>query len=295
MNGPVIQMKEKVFLVTGGTSGVGKATATGLAKLGAKVVIISRDAQRGQQALDQLAQDTGNDRGEYLVADLSLQSSIKQVSEEFKRRYENLHVLANLAGAVYFEEQLTSEGIERTFAVNYLSHFMLTNQLLDILKASRPSRVITVAGAPRFLKGAKINFEDVQSRKHFSGLRATSNAMFDRVIFAFALARRLEGTGVTSNVFHPGTVRSNLLVTPQNVPLLLKLMTPFFDRSAKETCDIAVYLATAQEVEKVSGVFFDDHMQQVPSLLKKYDEILGNKLWSVSDELITSQTTAVLP
>ena len=112
-----------VFLITGGTSGVGRATALGLARLGAKIVIISRSSERGQDALHSIAEATGNDRGEVLVADLSLQSSIRNVSEEFKRKYDNLHVLANLGGVMYFEKQLTQEGIERMFAVNYLSHF----------------------------------------------------------------------------------------------------------------------------------------------------------------------------
>ncbi|MEH2376728.1 SDR family NAD(P)-dependent oxidoreductase [Nostoc sp.] len=145
-----MDIKNRVFLITGGTSGVGKATALGLARIGAKVVIISRTTESGQAALSDIAEATGNDRAEFLVADFSLQSSIRKVSEEFKRKYDNLHVLANLAGALFFEKQLTQEGIDMTFAVNYLNHFLLTNQLLDILKESRPSRVITVTGAPRF-------------------------------------------------------------------------------------------------------------------------------------------------
>lgn len=118
---------DKVFLVTGGTSGVGQAIATGLAGLGAKVVIISRTAESGQQAVSRLAQATGNDRAEFLVADLALQSSIRSVSAEFKRRYEGLHGLVNAAGALFFDQQLTAEGIDKSLAVNYLSHFYLTS------------------------------------------------------------------------------------------------------------------------------------------------------------------------
>jgi NAD(P)-dependent dehydrogenase (short-subunit alcohol dehydrogenase family) len=118
-----MDIKTRIFLITGGTSGVGKAVALGLARLGAKKVIINRSRESGQHALHALAEATGNERGEVLVADLSLQSSIRKVSEEFKRKYESVHVLANLAGAMYFEKQLTQEGIERMCAVNYLSHF----------------------------------------------------------------------------------------------------------------------------------------------------------------------------
>jgi NAD(P)-dependent dehydrogenase (short-subunit alcohol dehydrogenase family) len=179
-----MDLKDRVFLITGGTSGVGKATANGLAKLGAKIVIVSRSAERGQDALNSIAQATGNDRGEYLMADLSLQSSVKALTEEVKRKYDNLHVLANLAGAIYFEKQLTSEGIERMFAINYLNQFFLTTQLLDMLKESRPARVITVLGNPRFLGNPKINFEDLQSTKKFSGMAALGQGMFARAFFA---------------------------------------------------------------------------------------------------------------
>ncbi len=287
MNGTSMDRKNRIFLITGGTSGVGKATALGLARLGAKIVIIGRSSESGQNALHAIAKATGNERGEVLVADLSLQSSIRKVSEEFKRKYDNLHVLANLAGAMYFEKQLTQEGRERMFAVNYLSHFLLTNQLLDMLKESRPSRVLTVAGAPRFLKHATINFEDIQLEKQFSGLRAAAQAMFARTLFTFELAKRLDQTGVTAVAFHPGLVKSNLLKTAQNVPWFLKVMAPFMQALAKDECEIGVYLAASREFEKVNGVFFNESMQIVPlvpfhTMIK---EDMGRKLWSISEEL----------
>ena len=120
MNATSMDVKDKVFLVTGGTSGIGKATALGLARTGAKIVIISRSAKRGEAALEYIAKATGNERSEFLVADLSLQSSIKKASGEFKREYDNLHVLINVAGAIYFQKQLSGEGIDMMLAVNYL-------------------------------------------------------------------------------------------------------------------------------------------------------------------------------
>ncbi len=282
MNETSMDIKNRVFMITGGTSGVGKAVALGLAKLGAKIVIISRSSESGQNALDSIAEATGNNMGDFLVADLSLQSSIRNVSEEFKRKYDNLHVLANLGEAVYFEKQITQEGRERMFAVNYLSRFLLTNQLLDMLKESRPSRVLTVAGAPRFLKNAKLNVEDIQLEKDFSGLRAASQTMLARTLFTFELAKRLEGTGVTSVAFHPGLVKSNLLRTTPNLPWLLKVTAPFMQALAKDDCKIGVYLAAAREFEKANGVFFNEKMQIVPF---QYDEDTGRKLWSMSEEL----------
>lgn len=285
-----LDIKNRVFLVTGGTSGVGHAIARGLAREGAKVVIISRSKESGEAALNSITQATGNDRGEILVADLSLQSSIRQAAEEFKRRYENLHVLVNVAGAVYFEKQLTPEGIERSFAVNYLDHFLLTNQLLDILKESKPARVITMAGAPRFLKNPKIDFEDLQVEKIFSGMKATSQALYARIFFAFELAKRLEGSGVTSVAMHPGPVKSKLLGRKgQKVPWYLWAMAPLFLFSMKDECEIGVYLASAKEIEVVTGAFFDDKKQQVPFA---FDEAVGKRLWEMSEKL--TRTTARL-
>lgn len=148
---------------------------------------------------------------------------------------DRLHVLVNLGGAVNFEKHLTPEGFGQTFAVNYLSNYLLTIELLDILKASKPARVITVAGAPRFLKHAKINFDDIQSLQHFSGLGALAQSMFARTFFSFALAQRLQGSGVSSLVFHPGFIKSDLA---RNAPWTLKLITSLMNGRGKEVCDI---------------------------------------------------------
>lgn len=281
MNERSQELKDKVFLITGGTSGVGKAIATGVAQMGGKVVIVSRTAERGQEAIRTIAEATGNDRGEFLVADLSLQSSIRNLSEEFTRKYEHLHVLANVGGAMYFERQQTPEGIDRMFAVNVLSHFLLTNLLLDVLKESRPSRVITVAGNPQFLKNHKIDLSDIQLEKNYSHMRAMSQTMFCRILFAFELAKRLEGTGVTSVAFHPGWVKSQL---GRNSPWYLKVMTPLMNARAKAECPIGVYAATAKEIEKANGAFFDDKQQILP-IHEKFDAEAGRRLWSLCEAL----------
>lgn len=275
-------LKGKIFLLTGGTSGVGKATALGLAQQGAKLVIISRSAENGAKALAEISQKTNNDQGEYLVADLSLQSSIRKVAHEFKQKYNNLHVLANLAGGIFFDKQLTTEGIERTFAVNYLSHFLLTNQLLDILKESAPARVITVGGNPAFLKNPHINFDNLQSLDQFSGLNAAAQAMYARVFFAFELARKLQATEVTSVVFNPGVIKSNLTA---HAPWYVKLIAAFYEPFAKEVCQVGAYLATSPKVEQETGVFFNDKMQIVP-FHEKFDLSIGQKLWTVSEGFI---------
>ena len=272
----------KVFLLTGGSSGVGKATALSLAQKGAKIVIISRQATNAGKALHEIAQKTGNDQGDYLVADLAVQASIRKVANEFKQRYSNLHVLANLAGGIFFEQQLTPDGFERSFAVNYLSHFLLTNQLLDMLKESAPARVITVGGNPSFLKHPTINFSDLQSLDRFSGMNATSQAMYARVFFAFELARKLRGTNVTSVVFNPGVIKSNLM---RQAPWYMKLIGAMYEPFAREVCEVGGYLATSPDVESTTGVFFNENRQIVP-LNQRFDVAIGEKLWAVSQSLI---------
>lgn len=279
-------MRGRVCLITGGTSGVGRATARGLAQLGARVVLLCRDADRGTQTLEEIAQETGNRQGEILLGDLSLQASIRHAATEFQSRFDRLDVLANLGGALDFRKSLTPESIDTMFSVNYLGHFLLTTLLLDRLKASGPSRVITVAGAPRFLANPRVNLDDLQLGKSFSGMAALAQTMFARVSFGFELAERLEGTGVTSVVFHPGAIQSRLA---RNVPWWLKVLTaPLmvpFALLAKKECDIAVYLASSPGVEGVSGVFFDDLRRIVPAIRANHDVAAGQKLWEMSEGL----------
>lgn len=281
MNGTSMDIENRVFLITGGTSGVGKAIASGLAGLGAKIVIVGRSRERGQSALQEIAEATGNERGEFLAADLALQSSIRQASEEFKRRYDGLHVLVNAGGAIYWDRQLTQEGVERMFAVNYLGHFLLTHQLMDMLKGNRPARVITISGNPRFLRNPKLDLNDIQLEKRFSGLRAAAQALYARTFFSFELAKRLEGTGVTSVAFHPGLIKSNLV---QGSKWYIRAMTSLINASATANCEIGVYLAAAKEAEAANGVFFDDKKRILP-FHETFDEEIGRKLWRLSEKL----------
>lgn len=274
--------KDKIVLLTGGTSGVGKATALGIAQTGAKIVIISRSARQAEETLLTIAQQTGNHQGEYLVADLARQSSIRQVAHAFKQKYSRLDVLANLAGGIFYDRQLTPDGIERSFAVNYVGHFLLTNQLLDILEASAPSRVITVGGNPFFIKNAKINFDDLQSLDSFSAMTAAGQAMFARVFFAFELARRLHGTNVTSVTFNPGVIRSNLLA---NAPWYMKLLGAAYRPFEQTVCRVGTYLATDPAVATTTGVFVDEKQRIVP-IHQRLDPAVGERLWRASEALI---------
>ena len=278
-------LREETFLISGGSSGVGKATAIGLAQKGAKIVVVNRDATASQRALEEIARRTGNDNGEYLIADLSLQSSVKKLAEEFKNKYNNLHVLANCVGAIFDKKQMTTEGIERTFAINYMSHYWLTTNLLDILQESGPSRIITVAGNPTFLKNAELNFEDLQCVKRFNGLTATSNAMFARLFFTFELAKRLQGTKVTANAFNPGVIKSNLTAKS---PWYLKLLALLYKPFEKDICDVTTWLSTSDEVENVSGKFFNHNRKMIP-FHEKVNPKVGETLWTLSEVLSSNK------
>lgn len=275
-------MASKIFLVTGGTSGVGNAIARGLAKTGATVIIVSRDSKNGQDAVNKITEVSGNKNIDFLVADLSLQSSIKRLSLEIKNKYSRLDGLINAAGALFFEKELTSEGIDKSFAVNYLSHFLLSNELIELFKESAPARILTVGGAPMYLKKPKIDLEDIQLNKGYSGMASVSQTMFARIYFAFELAERLQNSGVTSNVFHPGLISSNLV---KNAPLWLRIMTSILRPWEKTECESGVYAATSPILENKNGIFINSDKKILP-VNQAFDNTIGKKLWEKTISLV---------
>lgn len=260
---------------------MGRATALGLARLGATVVLLCRDPRRGEEALQDLRSKTGNPNIELMCADLSLQREIRRFAGQFRQRYPRLNVLANIAGIVAFNRQLTQEGIELTLAVDYLSHFLLTHLLLDQLRAGAPFRIITVSGGPWILQRAQIRFDDLQLTKRYNGVRAAVQAALAKVLFTFELARRLQGTGVTANTFHPGLVRSKLT---RNFPLPLRVLAELAQPFLKRECPVSVYLASSPEVEGVSGKFFVENRSVFFGAYEK-DEQTARRLWEASERL----------
>jgi len=274
-------MEGKTCLITGGSSGVGKATALGLARLGASVMILSKDASRGERAAEEIRRLSCNPNIRSLSADLSLQASIRGFADNFKRAHGTLHVLGNMAGSLFPRMQLTEEGIEMTLAVDYLSHFLLTHLLLDLLKEAAPARIITVSGGPWVLKRARIHLEDIQLRSHYRWAQAAMQAALARFIFSSELAKLLRGTGVTSNSFNPGKLRSRLTRNfPWYVRALFGMGKPFL----KSECETCIYLATADEMEEVSGKYIlnSRSMECHP---KGYTEQTARRLWDVSKKL----------
>src|ERR687890_2028432 len=201
-------MGEKVCLITVATSGIGKATAMGLANMGAGVVMVGRDQGKGEAALAEIREQSANASVDLMLADLSSQEQIRRLADEFNEAYPRLDVLINDAGLFRSERITTAEGLEMTFAVNHLAYFLLTRLLLDVLKASSPSRIVNVSSGDH--TNGTIDFDDLQGEKGYKGAKAYSQSKLATVLFTYELARRLEGTGVTANCLHPGVVGTNL-------------------------------------------------------------------------------------
>jgi len=275
-------MDEKVCLITGATSGIGKATATGLANMGASVVMIGRDRGRGEAALAEVKEKSTGASLNLMLADLSSQEEIRRLADEVKESYPRVDVLINNAGVIRSERITTADGLETTFAVNHLAHFLLTNLLLDALKASAPSRIVNVASGEQ--RNGTIDFDDLQGEKGYKGAKAYSQSKLATVLFTYELARRLEGTGVTANCLHPGVVGTNLGSGVSGVfGFTVRALTPLM-KSPEKGAETSVYLASSPEVEGLSGRYFAKKAE-ARSSDASYDERLARRLWEASADL----------
>lgn len=276
----------KTYLITGGTSGVGKAIATGIAQTGAKVIIVGRNQSNAEIAIKEIYKKSGNKEVSFIKADLSLMKSVYQLCEQIKSQETYLNGIVNAAGGWFFDKETTSEGIDRSFAVNYLSHFALSTGLLELLKKTEDSRIATVGGNPFFLKKPKLDLNDLQLNKSYGGLKAAGYGMFARIYFAFELADRLKGTSVSSMIFHPGFVKSNL---GNNAPWWLKLISNLSPsvRNAPDTCESGVYVATKENAKSTNGQFFNEK-NEIIEMRKNFDGNTGKKLWMMSESLLSS-------
>ena len=273
------QLSGKTCIVTGANTGIGKETALGLAKLGATVVMVCRDHERGEAALREIKQRSSNDRVELMICDFSSQNSIRQFASGFKQRYDRLDVLVNNAGVVFRERSMTEDGLESTFAINHLGYFLLTNLLLDVLKRSAPSRIVNVASTGH--RFGKLDINAWPTGREYSTFGAYANSKLANVLFTYELARRLEGTGVTANCLHPGGVGTNLFRgLPKFMQALIKLVTISPERGARTS----IYLASSPEVAGVTGKYFARRRQQKSSEAS-HNEEAAHHLWEVSEEL----------
>ncbi len=277
-------MAGKTVLVTGGTGGIGKATAIGLAALGARVGITGREEARARAAAADITRASGNSAVDVFTADMSSQAEVRRLASEVLAAYPRLDVLVNNVGGFWSTRQVTANGLEHTFAVNHLAPFLLTDLLLDRLKVSAPARVVTVSSGAH--AGGTLDFDDLQGERSYSGQKAYSQSKLANVVFTYELARRLDGTGVTATVLHPGVVRTGFAVEDPSLvsKVLVPLLKPFM-KTPEKGAATSVYLASSPEVQGVTGRYFVDRKPRTSSRAS-YDSAAAARLWQISAELV---------
>lgn len=268
-------MNGKVCVVTGANGGIGRETAKELARRGAIVVMICRSKERGEEAQRAVVQETGNPHVELVLCDLASQQQVRRAAADILAKHPKIHVLVNNAAVFLPKREETEDGIEKTFATNYLSHFLLTMLLLDALKAGAPSRIVNVATRTM---GLKIDFDDLMLQKGYSIMKAVGPTKLALILFTKKLAEKLKGTGVTVNALHPGLVKSGLL---DDVPWLMRAMFHLLSTNAEKGARTSVYLATDDAVANTSGKLFAD-CKEVKAGGQAADPAVVDKMWDLS-------------
>jgi retinol dehydrogenase 14 len=277
-------MAGRVVLVTGGTGGIGKATAIGLAALGARVGITGRDLARTGQVAAEIRSAAGNPAIDGFAADMSSQAEVRRLAVAVLDVYPRLDVLVNNAGGFWAHRHPTADGLEHTFALNHLASFLLTNLLLDRLKASAPARVVNVSSHVQ--AEGQIDLDDLQGARAYSGQAAYSQSKLANVMFTNELARRLEGTGVTANSLHPGFVRTDFGAGDQAwfFSVISRVVRPFLKTPAQGARN-SIYLASSPEMDGVTGQFFANKKVKTANKVA-YDTEMTARLWDVSASLV---------
>ena len=281
-------MHGKTVVVTGGNSGIGLETAAALATMGARVLVTARNADKGRAAVADITQrNDGHAQVQLVVFDLADLASVRRGAEEILEQAPRIDVLVNNAGLVLSERRETVDGYEATFAINHLGPFLFTNLLLDRMRESAPARVVNVASTAHASARKGIHFDDLQSRQRYGGMRVYGQSKLANILFTLELARRLEGSAVTANSLHPGTVRTGYGADGDASGFLafgLKLSGPFFLTPAKGA-QTSIYLASSPEVEGVSGQYFVKCKPVQPKPPAR-DAEAAHRLWRVSEELV---------
>jgi NAD(P)-dependent dehydrogenase (short-subunit alcohol dehydrogenase family) len=275
------RMTGRTVLVTGGTGGIGKATAAGLAVLGAHVAITGRDRARADAAAAEIRTATGG-QVDVFVADLSSQADVRRLASDVLAKLPRIDVLVNNVGGYWNTRHVTADGLERTFAVNHLAPFLLTQLLLDRLQESAPARVVTVSSNAH--AAGRIDFDDLQGERSYSGERAYSQSKLANILFTYELVRRLSGTSVTANALHPGVVRTSFgAEDPSGVQrMLVPVLRPFLKSPARGAAT-SIHLASGRV--RVSGRYFVNSKPRASSF-RSYDEADARRLWEISDKLV---------
>lgn len=272
----------KVALVTGATSGLGRVAAEALSREGADLFIVARDRTRGEAAAAQIRAATGG-QVTLLVGDLGVIDDVRRVAAEFRAQRDRLHVLLNNAGATHMRRSVTVDGLETTFAVNHVGYVLLTRELVPVLMSSYPARVVNVASDAH--KSAKLDLDDLQyERRRYSGFRAYADSKLGNLLFTQAMARRLDGTGVTVNAVHPGGVATGFAGNNRVVGLVWRLFKPFL-RTPEAGARGAIFLCTSPKVEDVTGTYWMDDREH-PASAAAQDVDLAERLWSATSRVL---------
>lgn len=274
------------ILITGSTSGIGKATALSLALMNHHIIIHGRNDAVCQRIVNEIKKRSKNQKIDYICADLSNLLEVQQLAFNVKNRFPALNILINNAGTFSLDQKLTGDNLEYTWVVNYLSRFLLTNLLLDLLTQNAPSRIVDISGA--YHKKGIIHFNDINLSDSYSMSKANNQSKLANVLFTYKLARMLEGTKVTINTLHPGAVNTGAILKDKGFSVLTqwmyRLLSLFF-KSPQQGAETSVYLATSSDINGVNGKFFVNK-KPVESSLLSYDETLQNQLWEFSEQLI---------
>ena len=275
-------MKRKTILITGATSGIGKAATRELAGMGHLIVMLIRNLEKGESVRDDILKDLPHATIEMTHCDLASLESVKKATAQIRKAHHQIDVLMNNAGGIYAKRYESEDGYEYTFAVNHLGHFLLTNELLDILKETPGSRIINLTSEAH--KMGKLDFDDLMFNKRYSSFKAYANAKLANLYFTYELDRRLKGTQTTANAVHPGVVRTHFGSDFKGLWRPLFWISQPFMRSPEKGAETPVYLAASDEVEGVSGKYFKDK-REISSSDISYDEKAAKELWEVSEQL----------
>jgi NAD(P)-dependent dehydrogenase (short-subunit alcohol dehydrogenase family) len=275
-------MKGKRVLITGATSGIGKAAAKGLGRMGAAVTFTTRDVERGKLVKGEIVEATGNREVEYLYCDLASFESIRKSCAEYKAGNDRLHVLINNAGVWDFNRRISSDGIERTFAVNYLAPFLMTGLLLDTVKKSAPARIVNVGSA---LHGGTINLGDIEFERKFSGFRAYRQSKLALLLHTRLLAEKLKGTGITVNCVQPGMVATNLA---RDAGPLMRGMFRYLGKRPERGAETPVWAASSREAANLTGEYIVNNKAKRSSR-ESYDMELAARLWKLGESYLEQE------
>ena len=272
----------KTCLITGANSGIGKQTALALAGMDATVVMVCRDSGKGGAARQEIVELSGSKAVELMICDLSSLASVRELTQKYLETHDRLHVLVNNAGVIIGKRIVTGDGLETTFEVNFLSHFLLTMLLLNVLKTSTPSRIVNVTSSAHY--NGKMEFDDLQEEKNYGAMRSYCQSKLALVLFTHELAKKLEGTGVTVNAVHPGAVRTRWGDEGGALSIGIKIARPFM-LSPEKGAETPIYVASSPDVEGITGKYWEKKKEKMSSK-ESYDDNEARLLWETSSKLV---------